>query len=199
MLLPLKNCLLNVPVSLVEFERVILLSSTFAGQEIIYPVGGRWSVPSVGGCGRWVGGYTITRIIQGDCAILFIFYLAKCLKIPIHTKVKGFLINSTYADDITIAGTNTRQIDEINEKMTEKLTKYNLKINQGKTERYQIPRPKPPPPPPTTLKELLQHKVDRIINYSELDWLLLLAIYFRLTTNIQNVAHYKLINKLINI
>ena len=57
MLLPLKNCQLNVPVSLVEFERVILLGSTFAGQEIIYPVGGRW----VGAISRWVGGFTITR------------------------------------------------------------------------------------------------------------------------------------------
>ena len=47
MLLPFKNWLLNVLVSLVEFERVILLGSTYAGQEIIYPVGG--SVPSVGG------------------------------------------------------------------------------------------------------------------------------------------------------
>ena len=68
------------------------------------------------------------------------------------------------------AGTNTRQIDEIKKKMTDKLTKYNLKINPGKTERYQIPRPKTPPPPTTTLKELLQHKMDRI-NYSDLDWL----------------------------
>ena len=52
MLLPLKNCLLNGLVSLVEFERVILigsflslLGSTPAGQEIIYTVrwvGGRW-------------------------------------------------------------------------------------------------------------------------------------------------------------
>ena len=52
MLLPFKNCLLNIIVNLVEFERVILLGSTFAGQEIIYPVGG--SVPPVGGSvGRW--------------------------------------------------------------------------------------------------------------------------------------------------
>ena len=43
---------MNVLVSLVEFERVLLLGSTFAGQEIIYPVGGRW----VGAFSRWVGG-----------------------------------------------------------------------------------------------------------------------------------------------
>ena len=55
MLLPFKNWLLNVLVSLVEFERVILLGSTSAGQEIIYPVGGRWSV-WVGAFSRWVGG-----------------------------------------------------------------------------------------------------------------------------------------------
>ena len=46
--------------------------------------------------------------MQGDClsAILFIFYLAKCLEKPIETEIKGFLINPTYADDLTIAGTN---------------------------------------------------------------------------------------------
>ena len=53
MLLPFKNWLLNVLVSLVEFERVILivvlLSFMSAGQEIIYPVGGPW----VGAFSRW--------------------------------------------------------------------------------------------------------------------------------------------------
>ena len=64
MLLPSKNRLLNVLVSLVEFERVILLGSTFAGQEFIYPVGGRW----VGG--RWVGGRWVgacSRCVGGRC------------------------------------------------------------------------------------------------------------------------------------
>ena len=36
---------------------------------------------------------TTIGILQGDClsAILFIFYLAKCLQNPIKTKMKGFL------------------------------------------------------------------------------------------------------------
>ena len=36
---------------------------------------------------------TTTGIMQGDClsAILFVFYLAMCLRIPLHTKTKGFL------------------------------------------------------------------------------------------------------------
>ena len=52
--MPLKNWLLNVLLSLVEFERVILfvvlLGSTSAGQEIIYPVSGRW----VSAFSRWL-------------------------------------------------------------------------------------------------------------------------------------------------
>ena len=105
---------------------------------------------------------TTTGIMQGDClsAILFVFYLAMCLRIPLHTKTKGFLINPTYADDITFAGTNKQQIDEIEEKMTKQLDRYNLKI----------PRPKPPPPTTTTVQELLQHKDNRV-NWLELDWL----------------------------
>ncbi len=37
---------------------------------------------------------TNTGMIQGDClsAVLFIFYIAKCLEKPIRTKIKGFLI-----------------------------------------------------------------------------------------------------------
>ena len=107
--------------------------------------------------------------MQGDClsAILFVFYLAMCLRIPLHTKTKGFLINHTYADDITFAGTNKQQIDEIEEKMAKQLDRYNLKINASKTEKYKIPRPKPPPTTTTTVQELLQHKDNRV-NWSEL-------------------------------
>ena len=65
-----------------------------------------------------------------------------CLRIPLHTKTKGFLINPTYADDITFAGTNRQQIDEIEEKMTKQLDRYNLKINASKTEKYKIPMTK---------------------------------------------------------
>ena len=56
---------------------------------------------------------TTIGIIQDDSlsAILFIFYLAKCLKIPIHTKVKGFLINPTYADDADITSRNKHEAD----------------------------------------------------------------------------------------
>ena len=63
----LKHCPRSL--SLVEFEQVILLGSTSAGQEIIYPVGGRW----VGAFSRWVGGrwvvvlqYVSDNIFVGD-------------------------------------------------------------------------------------------------------------------------------------
>ena len=46
---------------------------------------------------------TYIGIMQGDVlsAILFIIYLAKCLRRPIHTRQKGFLLQPKYADDIT--------------------------------------------------------------------------------------------------
>ena len=80
--------------------------------------------------------------MQGD--ILFIFYLAKCLEKPIETKIKGFLINPTYADDLTIAGTNQMQVNELEQKMSTQLEKYNLNVNAEKTEKYELPRPPPP-------------------------------------------------------
>ena len=51
---------------------------------------------------------TLIGIMQGDVlsAITFIFYLAKCLRRPIKTKMKGFLSTPKYADDITYAGTS---------------------------------------------------------------------------------------------
>ena len=72
--------------------------------------------------------------MQGDClnAVLFIFYLAKCLEKPIKTKMKGFLINPTYADDMTIADTNKMQVNELEQKLSIQLKKYNLKVNADK-------------------------------------------------------------------
>ena len=115
---------------------------------------------------------TTMGIMQGDClsAILFIFYLAMCLRRPIHTKTKGFLINPTYADDLTLAGTNEQQIDETEVIMVERLEQYNLMVNETKKEKYKIPRPPPPPPPPPTLDDLMEHRESRT-NWSALDWL----------------------------
>ena len=111
-------------------------------------------------------------IMQGDClsAILFIFYLAMCLRQPIHTKTKGFFINPTYADDLTLAGTNEQQINDTEHVMVDRLTDYNLMVNASKKEKYQIPRPPPPAPPPPTLQELHEHRDNRV-NWSALDWL----------------------------
>ena len=115
---------------------------------------------------------TTIGIMQGDClsAILFIYYLAMCLRHPIHTKTKGFLINPTYADDLTLAGTNERQIDDTEDIMVDRLKDYNLMVNAGKKEKYQIPRPPPPTPPPPTEQELHEHRESRV-NWSDLDWL----------------------------
>ena len=115
---------------------------------------------------------TTMGIMQGDClsAILFIYYLAMCLRRPIHTKTKGFLINPSYADDLTLAGTDTRQTDDTEQQMTDRLTDYNLHVNPTKKEKYEIPRPPPPPPPPPTIEQLLEHQQNSIYR-SELDWL----------------------------
>ena len=80
---------------------------------------------------------TTIGIIQGDClsAILFIYYLAMCLRLPLKTKMKSFMINPMYADDITFIGTNEHQIDEIEAKMANHLNKYNLKINAPQKQR----------------------------------------------------------------
>ena len=115
---------------------------------------------------------TTLGIMQGDClsAILFIFYLAMCLRQPIHTKTKGFLINPIYADDLTMAGTNNPQITDTETVMVNRLDDYNLKVNGTKKESYEIPRPPPPPPPPPTMEQLLEHKNNTNCR-SELDWL----------------------------
>ena len=104
-------------------------------------------------------------------AILFIFYLARCLKNPIRTKMKGFLIEPKYADDMTYAGTCKTQIEEVEKKVQRKLDGYNLKVNAPKTERYTIPKPPAPSEPIPTMDILLKHKDDKTL-WSELDWLL---------------------------
>ena len=113
---------------------------------------------------------TLVGIMQGDVlsAILFIFYLAKCLKHPIKTRMKGFLISPKYADDITYGGTCKSQIDEIEVKVPQKLEGHNLKVNESKTEKYIIPKPPPPPIPIPTMETLLKHKNDKPL-WSELD------------------------------
>ena len=62
-------------------------------------------------------------IMQGDVlsAILFIVYLAKCLRRPIRTRQKRFLTKPKYADDITYAGTCKAQIDELETKIPDQL------------------------------------------------------------------------------
>ena len=113
---------------------------------------------------------TNTGIMQGDClrAILFIFYLAKCLENPIKTNMKGFLVNQTYAYDLTIAGTSKMQVNELEQKTSVQLKKYNLKVTAEKAEKYEIPRA---PPPPPTMEELIKHNNDKVL-WSELDWLI---------------------------
>ena len=115
---------------------------------------------------------TLVGIMQGDVlsAILFILYLSKSLKLPIKTKMKGFISTPKYADDITYAGTSKTQIDELEKKLPERLESYNLTVNKTKTERYTIPKPPPPPAPIPSMKTLLKHKNDKTL-WSELDWL----------------------------
>ena len=53
-------------------------------------------------------------IMQGDClsAVLFIYYLAKCLKEE-QTKMYGFYLCPKYADDITYETTSLEKLEEI--------------------------------------------------------------------------------------
>ena len=115
---------------------------------------------------------TLVGVMQGDVlsAILFIFYLANCLRLPIKTKMKGTMISPKYADDITYGSTNGNQIDELEKKVPVRLNTYDLYANDDKTEKYQIPKPPPPPPPKPSMKTLLKHKDDKPL-WSELDWM----------------------------
>ena len=102
MLLPFKNWLLNVLVSLVEFERVILivvlLGSTSAGQEIIYPVGGRWLV---GRCLQSVvGGFTITPSYTWSKEIIIFIIIILFLYSHRYTVYCIFVFSGTTASKI---------------------------------------------------------------------------------------------------
>ena len=113
----------------------------------------------------------ITGIMQGDClsAVLFILYLAKFLRLPNKTKMKGFCIKPKYTHDLTCIGTSKVQIDEIYAKIPVQLRKYNLEVNTSKTERYEIPRTEMPLPPATA--ETLKNLQEDTICWSELDWI----------------------------
>ena len=115
---------------------------------------------------------TLVGIMQGDVlsAILFILYLSKCLKLPIQTKMKGFLTTPKYTDDITYASTSKAHIDELEIKVPKRLKGYDLTVNNSKTEKYTIPKLPPPPVQIPSMKTLLKHKNDRPL-WSELDWL----------------------------
>ena len=83
-------------------------------------------------------------IMQDDClsTVLFIYYLAKCLKEE-QTQMHGFYLCPKYADDITHVTTSLEKIEEIERDTPPKLKSYNLQVNQSKTKKYQIPRPIP--------------------------------------------------------
>ena len=116
---------------------------------------------------------TLIGFMQGDVlsAILFIFYLACCLGKETKTYLNKLLIAPKYADDITYVSSKSNIIDEIQIQIPKKLRKFNLTINESKTEIYQVPKPTPLQPPKLTFEELLMHK-DGKPRWSELDWLI---------------------------
>jgi hypothetical protein len=125
---------------------------------------------------------TYHGIMQGDClsAVLFIYYLACALKEEQETtenkdhnyckkEEKEMQINPKYADDITYI-TTSKAIHQNTEKITsERLSKYNLMVNDTKTEVYQVPEEKKETPPP---EPVLRENDGRKNLWSELDWVL---------------------------
>ena len=108
--------------------------------------------------------------MQGDClsAILFIYYLARCLQFELESLPKDtLLLTPKYSDDITYAAEDKENIDHLKETIPKHLETNNLKVNHSKTEEYEIPKP---PPPTPNMEILLKHKNDKIL-WSELDWL----------------------------
>ena len=75
-------------------------------------------------------------------------------------KNEGLPNNTKHADDITSGGTCTPQVDELEVKVPQRLDKYDLSVNDTKTEKYQIPKPPPPIPPKPSMETLLKHKND---------------------------------------
>ena len=113
--------------------------------------------------------------MQGDClsALLFIYYLAECLKGE-EEKFEGkdmLLIKPKYADDITYVTKNKDTSERIKNIIPKILETHNLKINETKTEEFAIPKPPPPPPPAPAFETLLKHKNDKNL-WSDLDWLI---------------------------
>ena len=106
-------------------------------------------------------------IMQGDClsAVLFIYYLAKCLKEE-QTQMYGLYLCPKYADDITYVTTSLEKLEEIEKDTPPKLKSYNLQVNQSKTEKYQIPRPIPEQYLPG-----LDINTNKNVLWSELDWI----------------------------
>ena len=103
---------------------------------------------------------TMIGIMQGDClsALLFIFYLAECLRNERDDIEESILITPKYADDITYVTTNKETQIELKRRIPTILKSHNLKINETKTEEYEIPKPPPPPQPSPTMEELIAHK-----------------------------------------
>ena len=116
---------------------------------------------------------TYTGIMQGDCliAILFFFYLKRCLIKPIQLKTKGFLRTTKYLDGIALAGTSKQPINESEKKVPELLEKFEFKVITIKTERFVIPKPSPSFPKTLNMEILISHRSDKL-HLSDLDWLL---------------------------
>ena len=111
-------------------------------------------------------------IMQGDClsALLFIFYLAECLRDERNGIESSILIAPKYADDITYAVKDEDTQVELKRRIPLILKTHDLTTNDTKTEEYIIPKPPPPSPPPPTMEELIGHKDDKIC-WSDLDWI----------------------------
>ena len=63
-----------------------------------------------------------------------------------------------------------KRLNEIEDRAPKQLKIFNLKSNESKKEKYQVPRPPPPTPPLTTLEELKRDNENKIL-WSDLDYL----------------------------
>ena len=115
---------------------------------------------------------TMIGIMQGDClsALLFIFYLAECLRNERDGIEESILSTPKYADDITYVTTNKETQIELKRRIPTILEGHSLKINETKTEEYEVPKPPQPPQPPPTMEILIEHKDDKVC-WSAFDWL----------------------------